>query len=179
MTSSPTDTTRVEGKLLSEVYGGNYPGSIKYENGKYMYGKIQGGLQPHTGPVELTEIPVIKACSDYPGGGLVLVFNAEGTNNSYFHFHAAPAPKDFTSIPEALQGLGGNCPPVPTTTPAPFEVSVILFLLSVIITCMFSFFNFGSPESVVFVVVCVAFVDFIQGMNLDGCSLALWSHSGT
>jgi hypothetical protein len=63
----------VEGKLLSDVYGGNYPGSISYnkmteDTGKYSYGKIQGGLQPHTGPVDLADIPVIKACSDYPGG---------------------------------------------------------------------------------------------------------------
>ena len=109
----------IEGKLLSAVQGGNYPGSIKGENGNtYSYGKIQGGLQPHTGPVTIDGIPIIAACSAYPGGALVLVVNAEDKTDSLVDFYAAPGPKG-PGFPPALNNLGGNCPDV-------FQVSLHL-----------------------------------------------------
>ncbi len=70
----------------------------------------------------------------YPGA-LVLVFNAEGMQNSSIHFHAAPAPKSATQIPSELQGYGGNCPLVPTT-PAPFQVC--MYMCMCVHVCMFA-----------------------------------------
>ncbi len=115
----------VEGKLLSDAYpGGYYPGSLKWDNGQLKLGTKQSGQGPYYSTVFMYNLNVIRACSKYAGGGLVLVFNGEDMTDSKITFWAAPGPKN--GVPPGLQGHGGNCPAVPTT-PAPLAVSACDF----------------------------------------------------
>ena len=110
----------MEGKLLSDAYpGGYYPGSIVWSNGQLKLGTKQSGAEPFFSTVFMYNLNVLKACSKYAGGGLVLVFNAEGMTQSKITFWASAGPNNL--IPIDLQGHGGNCPPIPTT-PAPQSV---------------------------------------------------------
>ena len=117
--------TTVEGQLLSDAYpGGYYPGSLAWDNGMLKLGTRQSGAGPWYSTVFMINLNVIKACSKYAGGGLVLAFNAQDMTGSKITFWASAGPKDV--IPADLYSHGGNCPF--TTTPAPASVRPSLHL---------------------------------------------------
>ena len=104
----------VEGKLLSQV-DSSMPGSIVWFDNQYKFGKKQSGLNPNDTLYNLSDIPVLKACSTIAGGALFLAVNAGEHTNAHVKFWVATAKED-------LFDKGGSCPPRPTpapTTPAP------------------------------------------------------------
>jgi hypothetical protein len=74
--------------------------------GKYQFGRAEGGMQLSPVVHEATPanpLPIIKACSQFKGGALVLQFNAEGYTGSLIDFFVSTNPAD-------VQPGQGLCP---------------------------------------------------------------------
>jgi hypothetical protein len=90
----------------------NPPGTIVWKGfnanmeAQYQFGRAEGGMQlsPEIHTVTLNNpLPIIKACSQFAGGALVLQFNGDGMTGSLIDFFVSTNPQE-------VQPNNGMCP---------------------------------------------------------------------